>query len=388
MGAGGRMSAEEEKKNAHPEDPYGYYHRAPSESPPFTLNDIRKAIPPHCFQRSVIRSFSYVVRDLAAASALFYLAIVCIPSLPSPLRLLAWPLYWVAQGSVLTGVWVIAHECGHQAFSDYGLLNDVVGWVLHSSLLCPYFSWKHSHRRHHANTGSMDTDEVYIPKTLATLPRFLKFLLNNPPGRFLYLFVSLTLGWPAYLAFNISGRRYQRWTSHFDPNSPLYSDRERVEIIISDVGFFGMGYLLFRLAGAYSWGWLMRVYGVPLLGVNGLLVLITYLHHTHLALPHFDSSEWDWLRGALATVDRDYGFLNRVVHHVADTHVLHHLFSSMPHYHAMEATEAIKKVLGEYYRFDGTPIIKATWREARECIYVEPDEEDKSKGILWYRKKL
>lgn len=35
----------------------------------------------------------------------------------------------------------------------------------------------------------------------------------------------------------------------------------------------------------------------------------------------------DWLRGALATVDRSYGILNYFHHHIADTHVAHHLFS-------------------------------------------------------------
>ena len=25
-------------------------------------------------------------------------------------------------------IWVLAHECGHQAFSDYGSVNDFVGW--------------------------------------------------------------------------------------------------------------------------------------------------------------------------------------------------------------------------------------------------------------------
>ncbi|KAJ7015712.1 hypothetical protein NC653_004878 [Populus alba x Populus x berolinensis] len=39
------------------------------------------------------------------------------------------------------GVWVIAHECGHHAFSDY------------------------HHRRHHSNTGSLERDEVFVPKT-------------------------------------------------------------------------------------------------------------------------------------------------------------------------------------------------------------------------------
>lgn len=45
------------------------------------------------------------------------------------------------QGAVCTGLWVIAHECGHQAFSKWQLLNDSVGIVLHSCLLVPYFSW-------------------------------------------------------------------------------------------------------------------------------------------------------------------------------------------------------------------------------------------------------
>jgi len=41
---------------------------------------------------------------------------------------------------------------------------------------------------------------------------------------------------------------------------------------------------------------------------------------------------------------RSYGFLDIVFHHIADTHVAHHLFSYMPHYHAQEATQAIQKV--------------------------------------------
>lgn len=45
------------------------------------------------------------------------------------------------QGAVCTGIWVIAHECGHGAFSDYTWLNDLVGLVAHSCLLVPYYSW-------------------------------------------------------------------------------------------------------------------------------------------------------------------------------------------------------------------------------------------------------
>ncbi|XP_052163091.1 fatty acid desaturase DES2-like [Oryza glaberrima] len=360
--------------------------RSPVYKPPFTLGDIKKAIPPHCFHRSVIKSFSYLLHDLAIAAGLLYFALVGIPALPSILRLVAWPLYWAAQGSVLTGVWVIGHECGHHAFSDYLLLDNLVGLVLHSALLTPFFSWKYSHRRHHANTGSMEKDEVYVAKKKSALPWYTPYVFGNPVGRLVYIALQLTLAWPLYLAFNLSGQPYPRLvTCHYDPYSPLFSDQERVQVLVSDAAILAVLLALHRLTAAYGLWWVVRVYGVPVMIVGALFVLITYLHHTHRALPHYDSSEWEWLRGSLATVDRDYGVLNRVLHNVTDTHVLHHLFPSMPHYHAMEATRAARPVLGEYYKFDRTPIIEATWREAKECMYVEPRERD---GIYWYNNKF
>ncbi|XP_073011332.1 fatty acid desaturase DES2-like [Typha latifolia] len=387
MGAGGRMATNERAEHEEEAHSRGVqFRRSPTDKPPFTLGQIKKAVPPHCFDRSILRSFSYVVQDLLISGVLLYLALNVIPSLPSPLlRYVAWPLYWVFQGCILTGVWVIAHECGHHAFSDYSLLDDIVGLVLHSGLLVPYFSWKYSHRRHHSNTGSLERDEVFVPKTKPALRWYSCYLSNNPVGRVITLTVQLTLGWPLYLAFNVSGRPYPRFACHYDPYGPIYTDRERAQIFISDIGVLATCYALYRLCASFGFEWMVAIYGVPLLIVNGWLVLITYLQHTHPALPHYDSSEWDWLRGALATMDRDYGVLNRVFHNITDTHVAHHLFSTMPHYHAMEATKAIKPILGEYYQFDGTPVLKAMWREAKECVYVEPQDR---KGVFWYNNEF
>ncbi|KAK4776164.1 hypothetical protein SAY87_024125 [Trapa incisa] len=382
MGAGGRMAAPPSKK-AESEA----LQRVPYSKPPFTVGQIKKAIPPHCFQRSVLRSFYYVVTDLTIAFIFYYIATTYFHLLPSPFSYVSWPLYWAVQGCVLTGVWVIAHECGHHAFSDYQWLDDTVGLILHSFLLVPYFSWKYSHRRHHSNTGSLEKDEVFVPKQKSNMKWFSKYL-NNPLGRLITLTITLTLGWPLYLMFNVSGRPYDRFACHYDPYGPIYSNRERLQIYISDAGILSVCYGLYRLVALKGFAWTFCVYGGPLLVVNAFLVLITYLQHTHPSLPHYDSSEWDWLRGALATVDRDYGILNKVFHNITDTHVAHHLFSTMPHYHAMEATNAIKPLLGEYYQLDRTPFIKAMWREAKECIYVEPDEGSQNKGVFWYRNRL
>ena len=57
----------------------------------------------------------------------------------------------------------------------------------------------------------------------------------------------------------------------------------------------------------------------------------------------------------------------------SDTHVVHHLFSTMPHYHAQEATEAVKEFLGKYYLYDSTPFMVALYRNYKLCKFVEDD---------------
>ncbi|KAF3616935.1 hypothetical protein FXO38_12385 [Capsicum annuum] len=54
---------------------------------------------------------------------------------------------------------------------------------------------------------------------------------------------------------------------------------------------------------------------------------VTLVHHTHSSLQHYDSSEWDHLRGALVTVDRDYGVLNKIFQNITDTRVASHILT-------------------------------------------------------------
>jgi omega-6 fatty acid desaturase (delta-12 desaturase) len=126
------------------------------------LKTIRDAIPDHCFKRSLTTSLMHLFSDLAIIGTLFYLASwISHPVLPPWSKYLLWPLYWGCQGSVMTGLWVLAHECGHQAFSDYAFVNNFVGTICHSALLVPYHSWRITHGKHHNNTGSVENDEVF-----------------------------------------------------------------------------------------------------------------------------------------------------------------------------------------------------------------------------------
>jgi len=165
---------------------------APTTPPPFTLGQIRAAIPEHCFERNSLTSLYHVAKDLLIAGGMFYAA-TFLPALPLALQVLLWPVYWYACGAVLTGVWVIAHECGHGAFSAIGWLNDLVGTVLHSLLLVPYFSWKYTHAAHHMNTNSCENDEVFVPTKRSELTS--EMLHDSPLANGLGLFAMLTIGW-------------------------------------------------------------------------------------------------------------------------------------------------------------------------------------------------
>ncbi|KAJ3152548.1 Delta(12)-fatty-acid desaturase [Geranomyces variabilis] len=360
--------------------------------PAFTLNDVRNAVPAHCFKRDTARSFRYIYADAAGMLALWALA-TQFYRLPLWAAAIAWPAYWIAQGIVCTGLWVIAHECGHQAFSEKAWINNSVGYVLHSFLLVPYYSWKFTHGKHHKANAHMTKDQVFVPSTRsdhkekigerkepAALHHDEPVWADAPIADLLNIVAMLTFGWPMYLLNNATGQRFQEWTSHFRPTAPIFEPKQWFHVVASDIGMGIMLAALF-LAG-HIWGSaaVLKFYVIPYLNVNAWLVLITFLQHTDPQVPHFADSEWNYLLGAISTVDRDYGVLNHFFHHIGDTHVAHHIFSTMPHYHAEEATAAIKKFLGPYYLYDKTPIAKAVWNSYTTCKFVE-DEGD----VKWFK---
>ncbi|KAL9398863.1 hypothetical protein Peur_007824 [Populus x canadensis] len=307
----------------------------PGSPPPFKLSDIRTAIPKHCWVKDPWKSMSYVVRDvavvfgLAAAAAYFNNWVV-------------WPLYWAAQGTMFWALFVLGHDCGHGSFSNNNKLNSVVGHILHSSILVPYHGWRISHRTHHQNHGHVENDESWHPlpekiyKSLDGITKMLRFTVPFP-----------MLAYPIYLWSRSPGKS----GSHFDPNSDLFVPSERKDVITSTLCWTAMAALLVGFSFVMGPVQLLKLYGVPYVGFVMWLDLVTYLHHHghEDKLPWYRGKEWSYLRGGLTTIDRDYGWINNI-HHDIGTHVIHHLFPQIPHYHLIEATEAARPVFGKYYR--------------------------------------
>lgn len=80
--------------------------------------------------------------------------------------------------------------------------------------------------------------QVFVPTTdssdISSLLKYKWFAAG-------WLAVQSLLGWPMYLFFNASGREYSRFTSHFDPFSPIFSRRERPGVSGWGQGVSGWG---------------------------------------------------------------------------------------------------------------------------------------------------
>lgn len=263
--------------------------------PDYTVKQIRDAIPRECFERNGLLGLGYVARDLFMLGAIFYVFhnYVTPETVPSkPVRAVLWGLYTFLQGLFGTGIWVLAHECGHQAFSPSKAYNDTVGWVLHSMLLVPYFSWKISHGKHHKATGNIARDMVFLPKTreqysskLGRASHELSELMEETPiATAASILTQQLFGWWVYLATNVTGHNNHEsqregrgkgksngWlggVNHFNPSSPLYESRDSKWIIVSDLGLLLMGTIIYALTQKFGGASMFVWYWIPYFWVN------------------------------------------------------------------------------------------------------------------------
>lgn len=255
------------------------------------IKTLRDAIPAKCFERSLVRSFSYVVRDLIAVSLLFYSA-VKLSTLDAPWTITVplWILYSFVQGLFFTGLWILAHDCGHDSFSANTSVNATVGWFLHSILLVPFFSWKFSHARHHRYHNHMEKDTVFVPnrksevEARTTKPTTLQKIMNHtaadtPIVTILALAFHQLLGWPAYILMNAgagpksliksdrkASSKYKQ--SHLDPTSHVFTPSEAPFVALSNLGLILVMAALYQVSKSLGVCNTMLAYGLPYLWMN------------------------------------------------------------------------------------------------------------------------
>lgn len=365
-----------------------------------TKGEIKSVIPKECFKRSYTHSMWFVFRDTAMAAILVWMtSTVLSATLPTEVLsvegfkwCLGWNLYAFWMGTVLTGHWVLAHECGHGAFSPSQTFNDVVGFILHQALLVPYFAWQFSHAKHHRRTNHLTDGESHVPTTAEEYGLISGKRTGNysalheamGDGAFaaFQVFSHVVLGWPLYLlGLASTGRLAYDGTSlkegdimdHFRPNSKMFPKKIGWKICLSTITTMLSLVFLVSLSTRYGSLSVCLWYIAPYMWTNFWLVTYTWLQHTDPSIPQYGPEKWTWVKGALSTVDRPYGIFCFFHHKIGSTHVAHHLFHEMPFYKADEATAAIKAFLEPQglYNYDPTPWYIAMWKIANTCHYVD-----------------
>lgn len=359
--------------------------------------EIRAVLPADCFEPETAKSLGYLsVSTIGTALCTAAgLAMLTVLNPANPLTWPVWSLYSAVTGTVAMGLWVLAHECGHGAFSKNRALQDAIGYVIHSIMLVPYYSWQRSHAVHHQYTNHMELGETHVPEMMnesGALQMRAAFVEKLGKKRGMQVwgawqsFLHLVIGWPAYLLVGATGGHARGMTNHFYPNPLTTPDQPKKELFPgnwkekvyqSDIGIAAV------VAGLITWAvcngpaQVMALYGGPLIVVNAWLVLYTWLQHTDVDVPHFSADSHTFVKGALHTIDRPYdkldpfGAIDFLHHKIGTTHVAHHFDSSIPHYKAQAATDAIKQNFPEFYLYEPTPIPQALWRVAKGCSAVE-----------------
>ena len=120
-----------------------------------SIKEFLNEIPNKYLKCNTITSLKYLLRSILIQA----LVVAVGTHIPFTTKMIPiWILYAFISGTTAMGLWVIAHECGHGAFSNNKNLETSIGYFLHSLLF-----WKRSHSVHHRFTNNVTNGETHVP---------------------------------------------------------------------------------------------------------------------------------------------------------------------------------------------------------------------------------
>lgn len=293
---------------------------------------------------TLVPFFAVMAVMLVAVDAGYLLALLLVP----------------LAGLLLLRVFIIQHDCGHDAFFSRRSGNDWVGRALGVLTFTPYDCWRRSHTLHHANTGNLDARGYGDVDTLTVR----EFQARSPLQRLGYRLyrhpiVLFGIG-PAYLfllrhrlPIGLMRAGSQYWISAMATN-------------------LAMAMMLGGLIALFGWATTLLVVIPSLLVAASTGVYLFYIQH------QFEDAHWDaradWSFHAAALHGSSHLDLpqplrwftaNIGVHHV------HHLASRVPFYRLQEVLTAFPD-LRDLNRFTVAqtiePLALTLWDEDRRKL--------------------
>lgn len=298
----------------------------PSVNADLQLKDIIKTLPRECFQKDRRKAWSSVLMSILAVG-LGYLGIAILP----------WfllPLAWIFTGTALTGLFVIAHDCGHRSFAKRRWVNDWVGHILMLPLIYPFHSWRILHNHHHVHTNKLLVDNAWhpwLPEAYAEAHPFIQGFYRALRGRFWWL-ASIT-----------------HWVAiHFDLSQFSKRDQGKVKVSIAAVIIFASVFFPTLILTTGIWGFI-KFWLLPWLGYHFWMSTFTLVHHTDSNIHFHPAQTWNAAQAQLAgTVHCTYPRWIETLCHDINVHVPHHISVAIPAYNLRMAHKSLMHNWGSY----------------------------------------
>jgi acyl-lipid omega-6 desaturase (Delta-12 desaturase) len=275
--------------------------------------------------------------------------------------------YWFAlllavpAGGLLTRLFALQHDCGHESFFSSRRANAWTGRLISLLTFTPFDYWRRSHAIHHAGSGNLDRRGIGDIDTITVrefqnLGRWAQWryrVLRNP-------IVALVIGPPLYFLV----------LQRLNPAHKLGIVHSLRSILLHDVSI-----ILFYSVLSYLFGfWLTASVVLPVVMVGAWIGgALFYVQHQFEETLWQSADEWDVkvaaLKGSshldmphfLAWLTCDIG-----IHHV------HHLSSRIPNYRLRECLAALPELRDISPRLSLADAVKsarlALWDEAERRL--------------------
>jgi acyl-lipid omega-6 desaturase (Delta-12 desaturase) len=294
--------------------------------PQIRLRDILDTLPRSVFEQNPRQAWLRLLLSLGCG-ILGYVGLAIAPWY-------ALPVMWFFMGTVLTGFFVIGHDCGHRSFSRKLWINDWVGHLVFLPLIYPFHAWRILHNHHHRHTNNLDEDNAWAPFTpeiYQSAPSIIQWLYRLTRGRFWWLASAIHQMKLHFAWWNFEGKQRQQVR-----NSALL-------VIVAAAIMFP---LLLTTLG--PWG-IVKFWLMPWLGFHFWMSTFTLVHHTIPEIPFHSTANWNEAKAQLSgTVHCDYPKWVEVLCHDINVHVPHHLSTAIPSYNLRAAYRSIKENWGDY----------------------------------------
>lgn len=291
---------------------------------------------------------------------------------------------------LLLRIFVLMHECGHNALFGNAKANRITGFFF--GVLCgmPQYVWSKHHDFHHATNGdweryrgplgTLSLDEYRaLSKRQQRIFRMTRSLAFAPVGGFLYLVVNPRITW---LKGSWLLLRYLVGEKRRNPQVPLRqlaaSFRCRYWKSVREYRHMtGNNLVLLGCWGLFSWllgpALFFTVYGITMALAGGGGIILFAVQHNFEGAWAADTKRWNYNRAAIEGTSflQLPAWLNWFTANIAYHHI-HHLSARIPNYNLAKCHRAYEHLFTHVPRITLREIPRAVrnnlWDTERQAI--------------------